>query len=465
MKDFRQIDALYQPVPTFDKWKQATVETARWERYRSKLQAYQGQSQEMFDRANKIVTRATAIDTGALEGLYEVDRGFTMTVAMEAATWEAKLNEKGDRARALIESQLRGYDYVLDFATETVPIAEAWIRKLHEELCAGQDTYQVMTEAGWQNQRLPLGEYKHHPNHVERSDGAFHPYAPVDQTPPEMRRFCEELRSDSFGSAHPILQAAYSHYGFVWIHPFADGNGRVARALASVYTYRAASIPLVVLADKRKEYLDSLSAADGGNPQPFVDLVLERAIDAIELVGDSFAAAAAPSYEEALSELKSLYMTKGGYTHHEVNEAGIKLLNAFQAELHELVTKNVDEQWFKGSAGRGNMGYQPVGSNMRTTGPGVAEIAGLNLSSSHPAEAQVSKHFALELPEDCDTDDAVALRDNEGPSDVLEMRMSDLVPDLSVNARFRMRMFAEQVFGKAIKDLVDLAKAKLESKG
>jgi Fic family protein len=78
-------------------------------------------------------------------------------------------------------------------------------------------------------------------------------------TPSEMQRLVSEMRSDSFSSAHPVVQASYVHYGLVVIHPFADGNGRVARALASAFTYRAMSMPIVILSEHKTSYLDALA--------------------------------------------------------------------------------------------------------------------------------------------------------------------------------------------------------------
>lgn len=221
-------------------------------------------SPDLLRRAQDVVSRAAAVDTGALEGLYETDRGFTFTVATQAAVWETLVDKKGQRVRTLIEAQLDAYDSVLDLATKRRPVTEAWIRGLHAEICRGQKTYMVQTERGPQEQQLPLGEYKNLPNHVRGRDGEMHSYAPADSTPDEMHRLCEELRSEAFVNAHPVLQASYAHYAFVVVHPFADGNGRVARALASVYTYRSHSIPLLVLVDNRNEYISALEAADRG---------------------------------------------------------------------------------------------------------------------------------------------------------------------------------------------------------
>ncbi|MGL5866870.1 MAG: Fic family protein, partial [Dermatophilaceae bacterium] len=91
---------------------------------------------------------------------------------------------------------------------------------------------------------------------------------------------------------------------FVRIHPFADGNGRVARALASVFTYRRPGVPLVVFADQKDIYLDALEAADSGRPEAFVNFVGERCLDTIELVRSSLGiTGAAATAARALADL------------------------------------------------------------------------------------------------------------------------------------------------------------------
>jgi len=99
-----------------------------------------------------------------------------------------------------------------------------------------------------------------------------------------MHRLCVELRSKEFMNAHPIIQAAYSHYSLVKIHPFADGNGRVARALGSVFTFRSLSMPLLILFEHRNEYLSALRNADKRLRQDFVDFLFERMITALQIV-------------------------------------------------------------------------------------------------------------------------------------------------------------------------------------
>src|SRR5437016_5936432 len=121
------LDAAYVPFPNFKEWEARTsVDPVRWERYNSSLKnRATALSPDVLERARNIAKRAAALDTGAIEGLYEVDRGFTFTVAFETATWEAVLAQKGEHVRSLFEAQLHAYDYVLDLATKAEPVSEA----------------------------------------------------------------------------------------------------------------------------------------------------------------------------------------------------------------------------------------------------------------------------------------------------------------------------------------------------
>lgn len=78
-----------------------------------------------------------------------------------------------------------------------------------------------------------------------------------------------ELRS----TLHPVEFAAVLHKEFVTIHPFIDGNGRVARLLMNLALiqsgYPIAVIPPVL----RKKYLDTLDKTHRGEDGPFVDFI------------------------------------------------------------------------------------------------------------------------------------------------------------------------------------------------
>ncbi|HEY0196899.1 MAG TPA: Fic family protein, partial [Methanobacterium sp.] len=50
----------------------------------------------------------------------------------------------------------------------------------------------------------------------------------------QMKNFIEWLETTEAVNIHPVIAAGISHYEFVRIHPFVDGNGRTARALVTL---------------------------------------------------------------------------------------------------------------------------------------------------------------------------------------------------------------------------------------
>jgi len=60
------------------------------------------------------------------------------------------------------------------------------------------------------------------------------PAARLDE---EVRRFLEWFNGDD--AIEPVLKAALAHVWFVTIHPFGDGNGRIARAIADMALARS----------------------------------------------------------------------------------------------------------------------------------------------------------------------------------------------------------------------------------
>jgi Fic family protein len=108
----------------------------------------------------------------------------------------------------------------------------------------------------------------------------------------EMKRFIAWFNSPV--TTDPVLKAALAHFWFVTIHPFEDGNGRIARAIADMSLARADgtkerfySMSAQIEAD-RKEYYRSLERAQRGDVDVtrwlewFLDC-LDRAIDGAEV--------------------------------------------------------------------------------------------------------------------------------------------------------------------------------------
>ena len=452
--DPRNADAGYKPFPSFSEWtKKCEVEEVRWNRYSAKLAKAKESPKADITRVREAIELATAIDTGAIEGLYDTDRGFTYTVAFVSAVWQSVVEEKkGKKVRALIESQLSAFEYVLDFATKNVPITSAWIRELHREICKEQETYTAITEIGLQNLPLPKGKYKTLPNHVLKQDETIHSYAPVDFTASEMMRLCDELNSDEFQKTHPVLQSAYAHYSFVCIHPFADGNGRVSRALASVYTYRSHSIPLLIFAENRNEYIASLEEADKGSFQVFVAFILSIGLSSIQLFTESLETNGEAEIENSVEKINELFVTKGGYSHEQVDEAGYNLANSFQEELRlQLENIHLPEK-VKYVVGSNSNHKKPISKEYRLPiSEGKGQIV-LRISTQPPASATISRNYSLEVPKDCGKNDDIILRELK-TNYTFEARASELIPTPTAALQMRINLTTTKIIKTALKEL------------
>lgn len=463
--DPTEIDHSYTSFPRFEKWSNLHVNDSRWDATLKKMDEFKAKDASLLSKARDVAKRAAAIDTGALEGLYNLDDGFTITVATQVGFWQNAFKAKEEKTRNLIEAQLSGYDQVIDLATKGAPMVEAWVRALHATLCAAQKTYYVLTEQGEQEHDLPLGEYKAHPNHVITKDGKVHPYAPVLRTPEEMRFLLNELSSDAFENAHPVIQAAFAHYSLVWIHPFPDGNGRTARALASVYTYRNGSIPFMVLMEHKTDYLAALRLADSGNLQAYVDFVFNRGIDAFQLVTESLRAAQYPSPTQGIDQAQRLHVTKGGYAHAQIDEVGFALLQTAHSKAIEFAKPYQEPK----SPLRVSVDWH----NSKYSNPseaGQRKPANLNLpmlvvrfDSAPPAQAQITITFQFTVPVDAGPDDEVMLIASK--SQPIPFSISSLLPRQTTVTQLKLTMFLEGVWGASLLELEKKGRESLQKSG
>jgi prophage maintenance system killer protein len=85
-----------------------------------------------------------------------------------------------------------------------------------------------------------------------------------------------QLHQEHVSAGVPVeVEAAWLHHRFVQIHPYQDGNGRVARALASLVFLRAGWFPVVVTRDDKVRYIDSLEEADDGELRSLIALFVD----------------------------------------------------------------------------------------------------------------------------------------------------------------------------------------------
>lgn len=116
------------------------------------------------------------------------------------------------------------------------PLTESFIRELNRTILV-QDYWKNAKTPDGQDIRMQIkvGEYKSRPNSVLTATGEVFSYASPEETPAFMTSLVDwyNLEADK-GILTPVELAALLHYRYIRIHPFEDGNGRIARLLVTL---------------------------------------------------------------------------------------------------------------------------------------------------------------------------------------------------------------------------------------
>lgn len=169
---------------------------------------------------------------------------------------------------------------------EDRPLTESFIRELHKIILKEPYPRPAVTPEGQPTTRvIQVGEYKSMPNHVKTVTGEMFYFATPEETPAKMGELVEWYRAKMEEESYSRSQlAAQFHYRFICIHPFDDGNGRVARILMNLILMQAKYPPVVIKTQEKEGYFRALRQADGGDQDKFVEYVAKELLHSQDLM-------------------------------------------------------------------------------------------------------------------------------------------------------------------------------------
>ncbi len=90
-------------------------------------------------------------------------------------------------------------------------------------------------------------------------------YMNYSKVPAKLAEFCERLNSERAKASRMSVDELYqltfdAHYNLVTIHPWADGNGRMARLVMNMLQFEFGLIPTKILKEDKEEYIKALVA-------------------------------------------------------------------------------------------------------------------------------------------------------------------------------------------------------------
>ena len=137
------------------------------------------------------------------------------------------------------------------------PLTEMFIREVHK----------IMLRTDYipegKNYTVHAGIYKTRPNSVKTATGEIFEYASPEETPALMTDLVEWYKHvEEDASLSPLEIAAIFHYRYIRIHPFEDGNGRIARLMVNFILAKHGYPMIVVQESDRNGYLSALRQCD-----------------------------------------------------------------------------------------------------------------------------------------------------------------------------------------------------------
>lgn len=143
-------------------------------------------------------------------------------------------------------------------------------------------------------------------------DVVVHMAPPASLVPEEIEDLFSWYRSSEI---HPLIRSAIFHYEFEFIHPFADGNGRMGRMWHSLllgnWNELFYWLPIEeLIRSRQQEYYDALGKSDKeADSSAFVELMLEIILDTLKettvvgKTGDDGTASLSPSVKKLLDAM------------------------------------------------------------------------------------------------------------------------------------------------------------------
>jgi Fic family protein len=236
-----------------------------WRGFRQRLSS---SNPRVLERFHERLVRSLSIETGILERIYDLDRGTTQALITKGFLEELIQRESTNIEPSALVDILRDQEgavlLVQDLVVKSRPLTKGTIFELHAILTQHQETVPAVDQFG-QKVKIPLrrGAFKTLPNNPLRPNGTKHEYCPPEHVDSEIESMLALFAR--YETENPFLVSAWLHHRFTQIHPFQDGNGRVARVLTTFVLLRGGYLPLVIDRDRRTDYIEALELADCGS--------------------------------------------------------------------------------------------------------------------------------------------------------------------------------------------------------
>lgn len=231
--------------------------------------------------------------------------------------------------------------HVRDLAKSDKMLTEADIRGLNKIILKEPFWKPAQTAEGapTRKQIIP-GEYKCSPNNVRTKTGELFSFASPLETPGKMQELIAWLNGELKTDKPDIIAiSAELHHRFLLIHPFDDGNGRVARLLSNYLFLKNGYPPIIVKSADKANYVAALRLADSGDVKGLITYFESQLDWSLNVALQAARGASIEELSDVEKELAIFIQDQDTERSPVVARSVAVLLNTFESGLKDLISK------------------------------------------------------------------------------------------------------------------------------
>jgi len=191
--------------------------------------------------------------------------GNTLTLQETKFVLEQGITIGGKPLKDHIEARndAEAFDFMLQLVQKKTPFSQECIQQIHDIVTKG-----LLKDSG-----------KYRTGNVRITGASI--------TPPSYTKVIslmdDYIHTIKNPPCHPLKKATFIHHQLVLIHPFFDGNGRVARLVTNLFFMQQGYPPIVLKQQDRKTYYRVLHQADNGNLSPLAVFIAKAINESLQL--------------------------------------------------------------------------------------------------------------------------------------------------------------------------------------
>ena len=359
---------------------------------KSKLDAHRPFSDEQMAKIDAVLVPRRVFFTNTFE-----DNSLTLEETKYYIETNRMVGGKLEREFHEIKGVVDAISYLRDQSRKNGDLSEEMIKELHA----------VLTKPIGQDERYGPGEYKSRDIPILGEDGSRINFAQHRRVPQEIASLLKWY-GEKAGQQHPLEVAARFHYRLALIHPFMDGNGRVARLLDDFILEKWGYGPAIV--EDRGAYFEALHQADSQLPakdriaaSADVDLsafmaVLGRvSLASMQLMLDVLEERFKPPQKDLTARLEIFDKTISGDTASETDRRLLEEKEATKLALGREIAETLKGKIQSKFVQFGLSGPAKFQQNNHQYSPLISEVTARHQFSFSPSESLYEYHLVPDL--------------------------------------------------------------------